>query len=69
MKRLSLTTWSILALATGLGLGIVGHKLPTPFFEHLGVWTKTVGGLWIAALQLTVLPLVITHLLATICVA
>jgi Na+/H+-dicarboxylate symporter len=69
MKRLSLTTWSILALAAGLGLGIVGHKLPGPFFEHLEVWTKALGGLWVAALQLTVLPLVITHLLATICAA
>lgn len=67
MKRLSLTTWSILALAAGLGLGILGNATALPIFERVGEWTKTVGNLWISALQLTVLPLVITHLLAAIC--
>src|SRR6185503_14599597 len=67
MKRLSLTTWSIFALAAGLGLGILGNASDASFFERAGEWTKTVGNLWISALQLTVLPLVITHLLAAIC--
>jgi Na+/H+-dicarboxylate symporter len=66
VKRLSLTTWSILALTAGLSLGIVGHKVASPGFERLGEWTQALGKLWIAALQLTVLPLVITNLLATI---
>jgi Na+/H+-dicarboxylate symporter len=66
VKRLSLTTWSILALTAGLGLGILGHEMASPTFDRIGEWTKTIGNLWIAALQLTVLPLVITHLLATI---
>ena len=66
MKRLSLTTWSILALIAGLGLGILGHELASPTFDRIGEWTKTIGNLWLAALQLTVLPLIITHLLATI---
>ena len=67
MKRLSLTTWSIFALAAGLGLGILGNASDASLFERAGEWTKTVGNLWISALQLTVLPLVITHLLAAIC--
>ena len=66
MKRLSLTTWSLLALTAGLGLGILGHEIAAPIFDRVGEWTKTIGNLWVAALQLTVLPLVITHLLATI---
>jgi proton glutamate symport protein len=66
MKRPSLTTWSLLALGAGLGLGIVGHKTAAPVFESFGEGAKAVGALWIAALQLTVLPLVITQLLAAI---
>lgn len=66
MKRLSLTTWSILALTAGLGLGILGHETASPAFARFGEWVKPVGSVWISALQLTVLPLVITHLLATI---
>ncbi|HEX6649826.1 MAG TPA: cation:dicarboxylase symporter family transporter, partial [Pyrinomonadaceae bacterium] len=69
MKRLSLTTWSIIALAAGLGLGIVGHETASPALARLGEWTRVGGSLWIAALQLTVLPLIITHLLATITAA
>ena len=66
MKRPSLTTSSLLALGAGLGLGIVGHKTGAPVFESFGEGAKAVGALWIAALQLTVLPLVITQLLAAI---
>ncbi|HEX6650655.1 MAG TPA: cation:dicarboxylase symporter family transporter [Pyrinomonadaceae bacterium] len=69
MKRLSLTTWSIIALAAGLGLGIVGHETASPALARLGEWTRVGGSLWVAALQLTVLPLIITHLLATITAA
>lgn len=66
MKRLSLTTWSIIALTAGLGLGILGHETASPALDRLGEWIKPVGSLWVSALQLTVLPLVITHLIATI---
>ncbi len=67
MKRLSLTTWSILALTAGLGLGIVGHETGSPVLARVGEWVKPVGSMWVSALQLTVIPLVITNLLATIC--
>src|SRR5688572_19509785 len=66
MKRLSLTAWSIIALATGLGLGIVGHETSSPTLARAGQWVGPIGNLWVSALQLTVLPLVITNLLATI---
>jgi proton glutamate symport protein len=66
MKRLSLTVQSLLALAAGLGLGILGHELAAPAFEKIALGAKAVGAIWVAALQLTVLPLVITHLLAAI---
>ena len=66
MKRLSLTVWSIIALTSGLGLGILGHETASPIFARAGEWIKPIGSLWVSALQLTVLPLVITHLLATV---
>ena len=66
VKRLSLTTWSILALTAGLGVGILGHETASPALARIGEWMRPVGSLWLSALQLTVLPLVITHLLATI---
>ena len=66
MKRLSLTTWSILALTAGLGLGILGHETGSPLLARAGEWIRPIGSMWVSALQLTVIPLVITHLLATI---
>jgi proton glutamate symport protein len=66
VKRLSLTTCSILALTAGLGLGILGHQTASPTLERLGEWIRPIGSLWVSALQLTVIPLVITQLLATI---
>ncbi len=66
MKRLSLTTWSILALTAGLGLGILGHETGSLVLARAGEWIKPIGSMWVSALQLTVIPLVITHLLATI---
>jgi Na+/H+-dicarboxylate symporter len=66
VKRLSLTTWSILALTAGLGLGILGHQTGSPVLARVGEWVKPLGSMWVSALQLTVIPLVITHLAATI---
>ena len=66
MKRLSLTAWSLIALGLGLGLGLIGHMNGSPVFFKLGEAAKAIGGLWVAALQLTVLPLVLSNLLAAI---
>ena len=66
MKGPSLTAQSLIALAAGLGLGILGHELAAPVFEKVALGAKAVGAIWVATLQLTVLPLVIAHLLAAI---
>ncbi len=55
-----------MALAAGLLLGIVGHASGNPAFEGFARGAKAIGELWVAALQLIVLPLVITHVLAAI---
>src|SRR5947207_1259293 len=66
MKRPSLTVQSLLALVVGLAIGIVGHNWVIPGLETFAIGAKALAALWVAGLQLTVLPLVITHLLAAI---
>jgi proton glutamate symport protein len=65
-RRPSLTTWSLAALVGGLLLGMFGHASHSPLLGKLGDAVKPVGDLWIAALLMTVLPLVITQVLAAI---
>ena len=62
----SLTVWSLVALGAGLGIGALGHHSSAPAFEILGDIISPLGRLWIAALQMTVLPLVVVYLLAAI---
>lgn len=62
----SLTVWSLVALGAGLGIGALGHGSPNPFFGILSDVVSPLGRLWIAALQMTVLPLVVVYLLAAI---
>lgn len=62
----SLTTWSLLALAVGLAAGVVGHATGRPAFRAAAAVVQPVGALWMAALQMTVLPLVISYMLAAI---
>lgn len=64
--RSSLTTWSLAGLVGGLLLGMFGHASHSPVLGKLGDAVKPVGDLWIAALLMTVLPLVITQVLAAI---
>jgi Na+/H+-dicarboxylate symporter len=66
MRKHSLTTWSLLALALALALGIWGHVSGAPAFATLDEILKPIGALWMAALQMAVLPLVILKLLAAI---
>ena len=63
---LSLTMWSLAALAAGLGIGALGHGSSAPAFEILGAIVGPLGRLWVSALQMTVLPLVVVYLLAAI---
>lgn len=55
-----------MALAGGLLLGIFGHASHSPVLAKLGDVVKPVGDLWISALLMTVIPLVITQVLAAI---
>lgn len=66
MRKHSLTTWSLLALALALALGMWGHVSGAPAFATLDAILKPIGALWMAALQMAVLPLVILKLLAAI---
>jgi len=66
MRKHSFTTWSLLALALALALGMWGHLSGAPAFATLDRILKPIGALWMAALQMAVLPLVILKLLAAI---
>lgn len=66
MRKLSFTTWSLLALALALLLGTWGHVSGAPAFATLEQVVKPLGAIWMAALQTTVLPLVVLKLLAAI---
>jgi Na+/H+-dicarboxylate symporter len=66
MRKLSFTTWSLLALALALLLGTWGHASGAPAFAMLEQIVKPLGAIWMAALQMTVLPLVVLKLLAAI---
>ncbi|HEX6642031.1 MAG TPA: cation:dicarboxylase symporter family transporter [Thermoanaerobaculia bacterium] len=66
IPRASFTTWSLLALAAALALGTWGHVSGAPAFTTLERFLQPLGSFWMAALQLTVLPLVILKLLAAI---
>jgi len=62
----SLTAWSIAALALGLATGILGHAAGSGAVASLAAAVRPLGDLWVAALQMTVLPLVVAHMLAAI---
>ncbi|MFL6247935.1 MAG: dicarboxylate/amino acid:cation symporter [Thermoanaerobaculia bacterium] len=66
MRKLSFTTWSLLALALALLLGTWGFVSGAPAFATLEQIVRPLGALWMAALQMTVLPLVVLKLLASI---
>jgi Na+/H+-dicarboxylate symporter len=65
-RRSSLTIWSLAALGAGLLLGLLGHEAGDSRFEALAALARPIGDLWIAALQMLVLPLMIAYTLAAI---
>lgn len=65
-RRLSLATWSLLALGLGLALGTLGHRSGLPLFDQLAKVVEPLGALWLAALQLALLPLIASQLLSSI---
>jgi Na+/H+-dicarboxylate symporter len=66
LRGASLTAWSIAALAVGLAVGIAGHAGHSAAVAALSSAVRPLGDLWVAALQMTVLPLVVAHMLAAI---
>ena len=60
-----LTTLSLVALALGLGLGILLHDSASSTVESMTGVVRTVGRAWLTALQYAVVPLVVTQ--AQIC--
>lgn len=61
---LSFTTWSLLAFAGGLALGIAGHGSASPVLAAVGTTANAIGELWISALQMIALPLALALTLA-----
>jgi proton glutamate symport protein len=55
--------YSLAALVVGTGLGFTAHQWPTPTATLLIGWLEPLGALWLAALQMLVVPLVISLLI------
>jgi proton glutamate symport protein len=64
--RPSLGVWSLVGLAAGTLMGLLGQVLGLPAIWTLSNTIEPLGTLWINALQMTVIPLVLTQLLAAI---
>lgn len=56
----------MLALGIGLALGTVGHRSGLPLFDQLAKVVEPLGALWLAALQMTLIPLIVSQLLSSI---
>lgn len=64
--RPSLTTASLVGLVAGLGLGTLAYRLHSVVMIGAVPILEPVGGLWINALRMTVIPLVVSQLFVTI---
>jgi len=62
----ALTKWSLVALLGGFALGLAGHLSGLAGFEAAGSVARTIGELWIAALQMITLPLALILTLAAV---
>ncbi|HEV7239835.1 MAG TPA: cation:dicarboxylase symporter family transporter [Thermoanaerobaculia bacterium] len=64
--RFSLATWSLLALVAGLALGMLGHGSAVAGFRTVERVVTPIGAVWLAALQMLLLPLIVSQILAAI---
>ena len=62
----SATAWSLAALAAGFALGLAGHGAPSGILRVAAEALRPIGDLWVAALQVTALPLAISYTLAAV---
>ena len=60
------TAWSMIALLAGLGLGLVGQWAAREPIAWLAEAVRPLASAWINALQMTVIPLVVTQILSAL---
>lgn len=58
--------WAMIALVLAAGLGLFGRSNDLGFVFALSGWVEPLGVIWINALQMTVIPLIVTQLLAAL---
>lgn len=61
-----LTGLSLLALGSAVALGILGNATGSPVIDMLASGLAPLGGVWVSALRMTVIPLVLTQLLSAL---
>lgn len=61
-----LTGLSLLALGLAVALGILGNATGSPVIDMLASGLAPLGGVWVSALRMTVIPLVLTQLLSAL---
>ncbi|HST35401.1 MAG TPA: cation:dicarboxylase symporter family transporter [Allosphingosinicella sp.] len=64
--KLSQPTRILLALVVGLGLGILAGRSGATWVEQSAAFMEPIGGLWLNALQMTIVPLVVALLITGI---
>ncbi|MGH7555070.1 MAG: dicarboxylate/amino acid:cation symporter [Longimicrobiales bacterium] len=62
----SLTAWTLGALVAAMAVGIYGYESGSPLVSALSRAVQPLGALWLNALQMTVIPLVLTQILAAV---
>ncbi|HTO75542.1 MAG TPA: cation:dicarboxylase symporter family transporter [Thermoanaerobaculia bacterium] len=65
-RRPSFTTWSLIALAAGLVIGLLGHRTESRAVRALAAAAKPIGDVWFASLQMVIVPLMVVFTLAAI---
>ncbi len=60
------TSWSLVALLSGLVLGITGYLSGSPAIQGLSLLVQPLGVVWLRALQLIVIPLIVFQLLTAL---
>jgi len=63
---MSLTTRVLIGLVLGLALGIIIAPAETGFAATAVTWIEPIGGLWVNAIRMTVIPLIVSLLLGGI---
>ena len=68
-KRGWLSAGSLVALALGFAAGAWGHRSGSPFATEAAAFLSALGGVWVNALRMVVLPLVVAQLVHILALA